>query len=112
MTLRQRHLVVLPVHFSNQSQLKVRPALVISNNRINASSKDVVLVPLTSVLKRSSYSLPLSQADLSQGTLITKSRVRVDKIFTAEQSTIYKKIGVLKKDTFEKVKKLFCQVVS
>lgn len=104
MNIKQKDLVLLPVPFSDFSSMKVRPAIVVSNDNINTSSDDVMLVPLTSVLKEVPYSVSITQDSLSEGRLITPSRGRADKIFTAEKSLIKMKIAKIKQEFFAKVK--------
>ena len=101
---KQKDIVLLPVPFSDQSSGKVRPAIVVSNDSLNNTSEDVILVPMTSVLKEVSYSILLSQKDLFEGKLITSSRIRVDKIFTTHKSLIKMKIGIIKKDILSSIK--------
>jgi mRNA interferase MazF len=69
MNVKQRDVVILPVPFSDQTAQKARPAIVVSNDKINATSEDIILVPLTSVLKDTPYSLLITDNDLSDGRL-------------------------------------------
>ena len=104
MNLRQKEIVLLPYPFSDLEGKKVRPALVISNDTFNDKSDDVIMIPLTSVLKQEQYSIIINQKDLSSGKLIKTSRIRADKIFSVEKSLAIMKIGVLSNAVFEKVK--------
>lgn len=104
MNVRQRDLVLLPVPFSNQSSQKVRPAVVVSNDMLNTQSDDVILVPLTSVIKDAPYSVMISQNDLTNGRLVVESRARTDKIFTAEKSLITMKIGAVNQGILTAIK--------
>ena len=104
MNVRQCDVVLLPVPFSDQTARKVRPAIVVSNDRINAASDDVILVPLTSVIKDVSYSLIITQKSFAEGELIATSRARADKIFTAHKSLIRMKIGKIKSSMLEEIK--------
>ncbi len=104
MNLKQREIVLLPYLFTDLEGKKVRPALVVSNNAFNDKSDDVIMVPLTSVLKQEPYSIIINQKDLSSGKLIKTSRIRADKIFSVEKSLAIMKIGVLSNTIFEKVK--------
>ncbi len=97
-------IVLLPVPFSNQRSQKVRPAVVVSNDALNAQSDDVILVPLTSVLKDVPCSVIISQGDLAEGKLLVTSRARADKIFTAEKSLISMKIGAVKQGILAAIK--------
>lgn len=104
MSFKQRDLVLLPVPFSDQTAKKVRPAIVVSNDSINLTSDDLMLVPLTSVIKDVPYSVFITQENLSEGRIITVSRARADKLFTAHKSLIKMKIGVVRHDIIEKIK--------
>jgi mRNA interferase MazF len=102
--VQQKELVLLPYPFSDMGGLKVRPALVVSNNILNNKSDDCLMVPLTTVLKEEPYSIFIKQQDLSSGKLLKESRIKVDKIFCVEKNLIIKKIGMLRTTTFDKVK--------
>ena len=100
----QKEIVLLPYPFSNQEGIKVRPAIVISNNNFNKKSEDCIMLPLTSVIKEVPYSVLINQEDLNSGKLLKPSRIRIDKIFTICQDLVRMKIGVINNKTFEKVK--------
>ncbi len=109
--MKQRDIVLLSYPFTDLKGAKVRPALVISNNKVNTNSEDCIMVPLTTVLKEEFFSIIISENDLISGTLIKPSRIKVDKIFTVRKSLVLKKIGILSLDSFEevmmKIQKLF-----
>ena len=63
-----------------------RPAIIVSNNRYNRRSDDVVAVPLTSNLRPSEYSVPVTSKDIESGELVD-SNARVDKIFSVEKGS-------------------------
>src|SRR3989344_6469219 len=102
--MNQGDLVLLKVPFTDLSSTKVRPAVVVSNDLLN-SGEDLVLVPVTSVIKDVPYSVLLEQTHLEQGNLIVSSRVRADKPFTAHKLLVQFKIGRLKKAVLDEVKK-------
>lgn len=89
--------------FSNLEESKLRPVLVVSNNGYNLRSLDVVICALTSNLKDVPYSVPISQASLTEGQLPLLSRVKADKIFQLEKSKIRRRIGRVNDATFELV---------
>lgn len=111
MIFEQKDIVLLPFPFSNLEEEKVRPAIIISNNRFNDDSPDCLMIPLTSVLKKRPFSILLSQDDLVCGKLIAESMIRADKIFSLEKSMVKMKIGIVDdkkfKEIIEKVMKLF-----
>lgn len=109
--VRQGDLVLLSYPFSDLEERKVRPALIISNNIFNKKSDDCIMVPLTGVIKNEPYSVVISQENLEDGRLLKLSRIRVDKIFSVEKRLIRLRIGRLNKETFEKVKKEFLNLI-
>lgn len=107
MNIGQRDLVILSYPFSDSGKRKIRPALIISNNKINKKSSDSILVPLTTTIKDTPYSVIINQENLSSGNLIKESRIVIDKIFSLKQRLILKKIGIIDEKTFNIVKKKF-----
>lgn len=103
--IKQKEIVLLPFPFSDLERKKVRPALVVSNNRFNKKSDDCVMLPLTAIIKNEPYSVVIDQKDLSTGKLIRQSRIRADKVFSVEKELVVMKIGILKDKTFNQVKK-------
>ena len=95
MNLNQKDIVLLPFPFSDLKTSKVRPAIVISNNKFNRKSDDVIMIPMTTVLKNVSYSITIKPKELSTGKLLKQSRIRVDKIFNVEKNLAIMKIGTI-----------------
>ena len=104
MNINQKEIVLLPYPFFNFEGMKVRPALIVSNDIFNKKSADCIMVPLTTVIKNEPYSVIIDNGDMDSGELIKQSRIRADKIFSVEKNLITIKIGVIKDKTFEKVK--------
>lgn len=104
MRVNQKEIVLLPYPFSDLRGTKVRPALVVSNNRFNKKSDGCVMVPLTTVIKDELYSIVIQQSDMSSGKLLRSSRIRTDKIFCVEKNLITMKIGMVNDDSFGKVR--------
>ena len=111
MNVKQCDVVLLPVPFSDQTARKVRPAIVVSNDNINVSSDDVILVPLTSVIKDVPYSVIVTQKSFAEGELIIPSRARADKIFTAHKSIIKMKIGKINSSVLTEIKQEIIKTV-
>jgi len=101
----QKEIVLLPYPFSSLKGNKIRPALIISNNKFNRKSEDCIMVPLTAVIKDEPYSVLINQKDLFSGNLIRPSRIRVDKIFSVEKNLIKMKIGIINNKVLRSVKK-------
>lgn len=68
MSYTQGDIVWVSFPFSDGSQLKPRPALVISNEIVNTTG-DYVLIQITSKIKRDGLSIPISQSDYSEDPL-------------------------------------------
>ncbi|NQZ84970.1 MAG: type II toxin-antitoxin system PemK/MazF family toxin [Nanoarchaeales archaeon] len=104
MNFSQKDIVLIPFPFSDLTSSKVRPVLILSNNKFNSIGNDLIVIPLTSVLKKIEYSFEITQNDSSYGKLIKTSRLRLDKITTLEKKLIKLKIGTLNDLVFNKIK--------
>jgi mRNA interferase MazF len=80
--------VVVPFPFSNQSQSKHRPALVL----IDLPGADAVLAAITSA-GREPHSITLESKDFQKGSLPHASYIHPAKLFTFERSLIVKTVG-------------------
>ncbi len=100
----QGDILVVPFPFSDLSTVKQRPVLVLSNNSYNTRNRDIITCAVTSNLKDSEHSVLIDNQDLKEGSIPKKSRIKVDKIFTLEQSIIKKKVARVNKRVFENVK--------
>jgi mRNA interferase MazF len=84
--------VVLPFPFSDLSQTKRRPALVINQLK----GDDLILCAITSQIKLDKYAIVIENNDFISGSLNRNSYVRVNRLFTAENKIIAYKVGNLK----------------
>jgi mRNA interferase MazF len=89
--------VVVPFPFSDLTQAKRRPALVIAE----LTGNDVILCQITSQNIKDSYSISLDEEDFKSGNLNKKSNIRPNRIFTADQKILLYKTGSLKKEKIE-----------
>lgn len=92
-------IVVVPFPFSDLSQSKKRPALVLAN----LSGDDLILSQITSQNIYDSYSIEISKDHLYDGNLNKKSNIRPNKIFTADSDIILYKVAHLKTKKIEEV---------
>jgi mRNA interferase MazF len=95
----KREVVVIPFPFSDLSQSKRRPALVISN----LQGSDLILCQITSQKKKDIYAISLNDTDFQTGKLNKNSYIRPNRIFTAEQNIILYKIGQIKQEKYNEV---------
>jgi mRNA interferase MazF len=93
--LNQGDIVLIPVPFTDLSAQKRRPVIVISNDAYNQHAPDMVVVAMTSNPTLGPYSLTITTADLVRGTLNRPGTVRVDKIYTLQQTLIVKTLAKL-----------------
>jgi mRNA interferase MazF len=98
-------LVLVPFPFTDLSATKRRPALVISPDRFNEKTEDLILVAVTSKFppELSEIEIPLEKADLKEGILPKRSLVRLAKIFTMHSGLIVKKAGSLKDQKIQEI---------
>ena len=90
--------VVIPFPFSDLSQFKKRPALVIA-----VLEEDLILCQITSKYKRDNYAISLNQSDFIEGNLKIDSYIRPNKIFTVHKDLILYKIGHIKEEKLYEV---------
>lgn len=91
--------VVLPFPFSDLSTSKKRPALVVAT----IDGDDTILCQITSKAREDSYSVPLASSHFENGSIPIESRIRPNRIFTADKSIVLYKIGSLKLNKIKEV---------
>lgn len=97
-------IVVVPFPFSDLSNSKKRPALVLANLK----GDDIILCQITSRFSSDMYAVLLTNEDLQRGSLITNSYVRPNRIFTADQNIILKSVAQVNNEKMvEIINKIF-----
>jgi mRNA interferase MazF len=91
--------VVIPFPFSDLSQSKRRPALVIAA----LEGDDVILCQLTSKTIRDTYAIPIDDSDFISGSLRQPGNIRPNRLFTADNNIILYRIGSLNKEKLAQV---------
>ena len=84
MIYSQGDIVLVPFPFSNQNGSKPRPAIVVSNSKVN-KSKDIILAQITSTSRTDDYSFLLENKMLSHLLHENTCEVRCHKLFIAEK---------------------------
>jgi mRNA interferase MazF len=100
---KQGDILLIPVPFSNLSITKQRPVLVLSNDKYNQLTEDLLVAAITSQLRDIDYSVLIAQEDLAEGNLKVTSAIRADKIYTLSKEIIIKKFGSVKKEVVQSV---------
>ena len=97
MTYEQGDLVLVPFPFTDLLGQKRRPALIISPNRFNTISDDVVLAALTSRIpsKLSPFQVSLEARDVLGDVLPRKSVVLLNKLLTVHKDRIVRNLARL-----------------
>jgi mRNA interferase MazF len=99
----QRDIVLIPYPFSDQSRTKIRPGLILSNDKYNARSEDVVICAITSNIIAREYSILVDEKNLEQKGLHTRSAVLANKLLTIKKTLVIKTIARIDKPLFAKV---------
>lgn len=99
--------VVVPFPFSDLTQAKKRPALVISA----LEGDDLILCQITSRMLKDKYSLSLKDEDFEEGSLKQVSNIRPNRIFTADEHIILYKIGKIKQEKLRKLIEKLIEII-
>ena len=109
--IQQRTLFLVPFPFSDQSGRKVRPVIVISNNKSNENSEDLVVIGVTSNIMKEKYTSPLTNNDLEEGKLLTPCCIKVENVLKLDKELIIRKIGKIKKDKLRQIFKILDSIL-
>lgn len=101
--MKQRDIVLVPFPFADQSGQKIRPALIVSNDKFNQSSDDAIVCAITSVIKPSIYSVLINKEDVEERFLYENCSIKVENIFKIKKSLIIKNIARINRNLFLKV---------
>ena len=91
--------VLVPFPFSDLSQSKLRPAIVLAD----AAKGDWILCQITSKSYSDQRAIELTNASFAKGSLLVVSYARPAKLFTANQSLIVREVGVLTDDALKQI---------
>ncbi len=109
--VRQRELVLIAYPFSEFNASKVRPAVVVSNDRYNQEFDDVIVVPVTTNVSLRKHVVRLSNSELEQGHLIAESVIKVDRVLSMNQKLIRKTIGFVNKDVLVSIRSILAEIL-
>jgi mRNA interferase MazF len=100
MKYRQGDIVLLPYPYTDLSQTKQRPAVIISNEAAN--SQNYIVAKITSVIRDDQFSFAISPSDIDRA-LRFESEVRTNEVFTVNQTLIIKKFASFKKESLRRL---------
>ncbi|MEK6898074.1 MAG: type II toxin-antitoxin system PemK/MazF family toxin [Nanoarchaeota archaeon] len=101
--IKQKDLLLVPFPFSDQSGRKVRPVIIISNDNLNESSEDVLVVGVTSNISKDRYTLDLTNEHLEKGKLLTNCCIKVENILKIDKELVIKEIGRINKKKLNEI---------
>ncbi len=100
-TFGRASIVLIHFPFSDLSQTKLRPALILSQT----TKEDWILCQITSNSNADEKAIEIQLEDFVEGSLSQISYARPNKIFTGHESLILKRVGILSdKKTREVIK--------
>lgn len=99
--------VVVPFPFSDLSQSKRRPALVISK----LEGDDVILCQITSQSIKDNYAVLLDDENFETGGLKQPSNIRPNRIFTADSHIVLYKVGNLTKEKLNEILEKLVEII-
>ena len=91
----QRDVVLIPFPYSDLTLSKKRPALIISNEKINKMQDRICCLVTTKFHKDN---LPIVKDSIENGTLPFKSFIKPHRIFTINEGAIIKKLCTINKN--------------
>jgi mRNA interferase MazF len=96
----QREVVLIPFPYSDLTGSKQRPALIISNEKINKTEDRICCLITTSAHESD---LLITKDSFEKGTLPFKSWVKPHRIFTIHKDIVRKKLCVVSSKFHDKV---------
>jgi mRNA interferase MazF len=81
--------VVVPFPFSDLTDAKKRPALVVAV----LTGDDIIVCLITSQNAKDSYAISLTNADFASGNLKQNSNIRPNRLFTADSNIVLYRVG-------------------
>ena len=93
------NVVVVPFPFTDLTQAKRRPALVVASMQ----GDDLILCQITSQPVRDNYAVTLADNDFEEGGLKQDSNIRPNRLFTADGSLILYRVGSVKRQKLDEV---------
>ncbi len=108
-TFRKGDIIIFPFPYTDLTNRKIRPSLVISNEM----KEDLILCQITSKrIKKDEFSIELKKSETVKGTLFVDSYIRSNMIFTANKKQIIKKICEINNKKFAEVTAKINEIIS
>ncbi|MFH1255905.1 MAG: type II toxin-antitoxin system PemK/MazF family toxin [Candidatus Diapherotrites archaeon] len=101
--MNQKDIVLARFPYTNLVDYKIRPAVIVSNEKFNSIHAYLLACPITSKSTLHEYELELTVGNFS-GDLKEKSFVRADGVTAIEKDLILKEIGTISDSLFNSLK--------
>ena len=85
----QKDIVLIPFPYSDLTGSKRRPALIISNEKLNKTEDRICCLVTSNIHERD---IEIKNSDFENGRLLFKSSVKPHRIFTIDKKIIIKKL--------------------
>ncbi len=102
--LEPGQVVLVPFPFTDLSEIKRRPVLILSNRAHNGSSRDFICCGMTSNLGNRLNSVLIDPKEMVEGSIPVRSRIKYDKVFSLERSLVVKVLGKVSQQKLATVK--------
>jgi mRNA interferase MazF len=99
--------VVIPFPFSDLSQSKRRPALIIAS----LAGDDAILCQITSKTIQDIYAISIDDSDFDAGSLKQSGNIRPNRLFTADSHIILYRAGHIKNDKLNQVIEKLVEII-
>ena len=99
--------VVIPFPFSDLSQSKRRPALLIAP----LEGDDAILCQITSKTIKDIYAIAIDDGDFDAGSLKQAGNIRPNRLFTADSHIILYRVGHIKNDKLSQVVERLIEII-
>ena len=107
-TFVKGEVVIVPFPFSDLTNSKRRPAVVVAQ----LDGDDVILCQVTSQARSDSYAITVTASDFVSGNLPVNSVARPNRLFTADERIIIRKAGVLADDKMKEITDKLVEIIS
>lgn len=100
MKYNQGDIILLPYPYTDLSNTKQRPAVIISKESVN--KQNYIVAKITSVIRGDRFSFPISPTDIDR-ELKYDSKVRTNEVFTVSPTIIIKKFASFKREPMKRL---------
>lgn len=100
MKYNQGDIILLPYPYTDLSNTKQRPAVIISKNSVN--KQNFIVAKITSVIRGDKFSFSIAPTDIDR-ELKYESEVRTNEIFTVSPTIIIKKFASFRKESLRRL---------